>query len=54
MKHKKRPHRISLLQVLAPFLVDWWVTHRDWWTPWKLWWLWDTLDQDEARRRDDR
>lgn len=52
-KHKRHSHRISLLQALAPFLVDWWCSHRSWWTPWKLWWLWTALDEDE-RRRDNR
>lgn len=54
MKRNKRPHRISLLQMLAPFLVDWWHNHPDGWTPWKLMWLWTALDDDERRRRDDR
>ena len=53
MKRKKLPNRISLLQVLAPFLVDWWCAHRDGWTFAKLWWLWDALDEDERRRDDD-
>lgn len=53
-KHKKRPRRVSPLVLLAPFLVDWWHNHPDGWTPWKLWWLWDALDEDERRRRDNR
>lgn len=54
MKHKKRTHRVSPLMMLAPFLVDWWCSHRDGFTFAKLWWLWDTLDDDDERRRDNR
>lgn len=51
-KRKKRTHHISLLQMLAPFLVDWWNNHPDGFTFAKLWLLWDALDEDEARRDD--
>ena len=51
MKRARRTNRISLLRLLAPFLVDRWCSRPDGWTPWKLMWLWDALDEDE--RRDD-
>ncbi|MDE6261036.1 MAG: hypothetical protein K2M42_09310 [Oscillospiraceae bacterium] len=53
MKRNRCAHRISLLSLLAPFLVDRWAAHRDGFTFWKMLWLWDMLDEDEARRRDD-
>ena len=55
MKPKKRTNKISLLQLLAPFLVDRWHNHPDGFTFAKLWLLWDALDREEARRdgRDD-
>lgn len=53
MKRKKHHRYISPLMVLAPFLVDWWCSHRSWWTPWKLMWLWTALDEDDERRRRD-
>lgn len=52
MKHKKKTHRISLLQMLAPFLVDHWHAHPDGFTFLKLWWLLDALDEDDRRRHD--
>lgn len=52
MKRTRRTSRISLLQLLAPFLVDRWCSRPNGWTPWKLMWLWDMLDEEE-RRRDD-
>lgn len=52
MNHKKRTSKISLLQLLAPFLVDRWHSHPDGFTFAKLWWLWDALDEDDRRRRD--
>ena len=53
MKRKRRTSRISLLSLLAPFLVDRWCSRPTGWTPWKMLWLWDALDEDEARRHDD-
>lgn len=53
-KRNKRPRHISPLMLLAPFLVDWWCAHRDGFSFAKLWLLWDMLDEDERRRRDDR
>lgn len=50
MKHKKKSRIISLLQLLAPFLVDRWHNHHDGFTFAKLWWLWDALDEDDRRR----
>lgn len=59
MKHKKRTSKNSLLQLLAPFLVDHWAARRDRMLPGtyslRLMMLWDALDREEARRdgRDD-
>ena len=52
MKRTRRTNRISLLQLLAPFLVDRWCGRLSVLTPWKLMWLWDMLDDEERRRRD--
>lgn len=52
MKRKRRTRRISLLQLLAPFLADRWCSRPDGLTPWKLMWLWSVLDEDEARHDD--
>ncbi len=50
---RRRGH-ISPLQLLAPFLVDYWAARRDRMLPGsyslRLMWLWDALDRDEARR----